>query len=260
MDLNNQYFNTSEMDSLLKIQKSFNNSTLTATIREAQKMVNVMKPYTSITSEAQKMVSVIKPYTSITSEAIVNPTWVAILTANTQNINNMYAPILKCTRQYEMIYNNSMVAVIQSSNSALNTIMGLDFSTIKNIIEALPEYSLLSDSLLNNIEFDTVAKLYEEGKITNEDIADEFSQIVSKQDFTLAESWDNVKKSKWFLAIRILFVILTFFESLVIDKVKNNMLDSLGVNKFWEESGIYEWLDNVFGITLENKEDSGKSE
>lgn len=50
------------------------------------------------------------------------------------------------------------------------------------------------------------------------------------------------------LAIRCIFVVLMFFCSPVIDKVKDNVLETLGVNEFWEESGIYEWLDELFEI------------
>lgn len=116
-----------------------------------------------------------------------------------------------------------------------------------------PKYEFLSESILKSVDFSCVAEMYDERMITDEDIAEKFTEIIAKKEFSIVESWDSVKKAKWFLAIRWLLIILMFLGSPVIDKVKDNTLDALGVNDFWKESGIYEWLDEVFDI----KEDGG---
>lgn len=210
----------------------FNNSAFFKAIEQFQRTIDAIKvPMDGITAAVQAYHDAVAP-----------------MTATLQNINNLYAPILEQTRKYEELYNNSMIAALQSSASAMKAMAGLDLSAIQSIADALPKYDFLSDSILKHIDFDAVAEMYDEGTITDEDIAEEFQKIVTKKEFSFVETWDNAKKSKWFLAIRWLLIILMFFGSPVVDKVKENTLEVLGVNDFWEESGVYEWLDDLFGI------------
>lgn len=210
----------------------FNNSAFLKAIEQFQRTIDAIKaPMDGITAAVQAYHDAVAP-----------------MTATLQNINNIYAPILEQTRKYEELYNNSMIAALENSASAMKAIAGLDLSAIQSIVDALPKYDYLSDSILKHIDFDAVAEMYDKGTITDEDIAEEFQEIVTKKEFSFVETWDNVKKSKWFLAIRWLLIILMFFGSPVVDKVKENTLEVLGVNDYWEESGVYEWLDNLFGI------------
>ena len=210
----------------------FNNSAFLKAIEQFQRTIDATKaPMDGITAAVQAYHDAVAP-----------------MTAALQNINNLYAPILEQTRKYEELYNNSMIAALQNSAFAMKAIAGLDLSAIQSIVDALPKYDYLSDSILKHIDFDAVAEMYDEGTITDEDIAEEFQEIVKKKEFSFIETWDNVKKSKWFLAIRLLLIVLMFFGSPVVDKVKENTLEVLGVNDYWEESGVYEWLDNLFGI------------
>lgn len=199
--------------------------------------------------ELQQTIDAVKiPADGITAALQTFHDSTAPLTAAVQHINALYTPILEQTRKYENLYNNAMVSALQSSTTALKTMAGLDFSAIQSIVNSLSHYDFLSIDVTKSINFDSVAELYGEGKITNEDIAEEFNEIVSKKEFSFVETWDNIKKAKWFLAIRWVLVILMFLGSPVIDKVKDKTLEALGVNEFWEESGIYEWFDEVFGI------------
>ncbi len=226
------FMSTSALESLRRIQEQFNNSALTITMKELQQTIDAVKiPADGITAALQTFHDSTAP-----------------LTAAVQHINALYTPILEQTRKYENLYNNAMVSALQSSTTALKTMAGLDFSAIQSIVNSLSHYDFLSIDVTKSINFDSVAELYGEGKITNEDIAEEFNEIVSKKEFSFVETWDNIKKAKWFLAIRWVLVILMFLGSPVIDKVKDKTLEALGVNEFWEESGIYEWFDEVFGI------------
>ena len=235
MSINNNpddFLNTPAFDALRKMQEQFNNSAFAVTMRELQRTIDAVKvPTLGITTAIQTYQDSIAP-----------------LTTAVQNINNLYAPILEQTRMFEDIYNKSMVAALQSSIPAMKVMADIDLSAIQSIVDAFPKYEFLSESILKNIDFSSVAEMYDDGTITDEDIAEEFGEIIAKKDFSITQSWDNVKKSKWFLAIRWLLIILMFLGSPVIDKVKDNALDALGVNDFWEESGIYEWLDEVFDV------------
>ncbi len=240
MSINNSFgdfLNTPAFETLKKMQEQFNNSAFAVTMKELQKTIDAVKvPTIGITTAIQAYQDSIAP-----------------LTTTVQNINNLYAPILEQTRIFEDIYNKSMMTALQSSIPAMKVMAGIDLSAIQSIVDAFPKYEFLSESILKSIDFSCVAEMYDEGTITDEDIAEEFAEIIAKKEFSIVESWDSVKKSKWFLAIRWLLIILMFLGSPVVDKVKDNTLDALGVNDFWKESGIYEWLDEVFDI----KEDGG---
>lgn len=227
-----RFLNNPAFDALQKIHEQFDNSALFSTMNELQRTLDMVKvPTSGITAALQTYQDSIAP-----------------LMSTVQNINNLYAPILEQTKKYEGVYNSSMVAVLQSSAAAMKAMAGLDFSVIENIANSLPKYDFLSESILRNIDFDDIVELYENGEITDDDIAGEFSDMVTQKDFSFVESWDKVKKAKWFLALRCLFIILTFLGKPAIDKVADNTLEALGVNEFWAESGIYEWLDDIFGV------------
>lgn len=226
------FLNTPAFNTIQQMQDQLDNCTFSITMRELQDKIDAMKVSTN----------------GITAAIQAYQDSVAPLTATIQNINNLYAPILEQTHKYEDLYNDSMIAALQNSIYAMEAMAGFDFSAIQSIANAFSKYDFWPKSILENINFDAVAQMYDEGIITDEDIADELKEIVAKKDFSLSKSWDDVKKSKWFLAIRCIFVVLMFFCSPVIDKVKDNVLETLGVNEFWEESGIYEWLDELFGI------------
>lgn len=61
-----------------------------------------------------------------------------------------------------------------------------------------------------------------------------------------------IKKSKYFMSFRFMLVFILFLASPVIDKTKEATLDVLGINEFWEESGVYDWLDELFNNLKEN--------
>lgn len=232
----NDFLNTPAFEALRKMQEQFNNSAFAVTMRELQRTIDAVKvPTPGMTAAIQAYQDSVAP-----------------LATTIQSINNLYAPILEQTRMFEGVYNKSMAAALQSSIPAMKAMASIDFSTIQSIADAFPKYEFLSESILKNIDFSSVAEMYDTGTITDEDIAEEFGEIVAKKNLSISESWDNVKKSKWFLAIRWLLVILMFLGNPVVDKVKDNTLVALGVNDFWEESGIYEWLDELFGIEVDS--------
>lgn len=235
MSINNYpdvFLNMPAFNALRRTQEQFNNSAFAVTMRELQKTINAIKvPTLGITTAIQTYQDSIAP-----------------LTTAVQNINNLYTPILEQTRTFEYVYNKSLMTALQTSIPVMKVMADFDLSAIQSIVNTFPKYEFLSENILKNIDFSSVAEMYDNGTITDEEIAEEFTEIIAKKDFSIAESWDNIKKSKWFLAIRWLLIILTFLGGPVIDKAKDNTLDALKVNDFWEESGIYEWLDEVFGI------------
>lgn len=226
----NSLFNTPGYEAIRKMQEELKNSDFSSSLREVKKMIDSCKFSTA----------------GITAALREYQDCVAPLTESMKSINNLYAPILEQTKKLEGIYNNSIASVLQGSTTALKMISELNYSAIQSIADSLPKYDLLSKSILQNINFDTVAELYDQGEVTDDDVAEELNEIVSKKEFSISETWNNIKKAKWFLAVRLLLVIIMFVGSPVIDKAKDSALETLGVNEFWENSGIYEWIDSVF--------------
>lgn len=224
------FIDTSAFDALKKVQEQFDNSAFAVTMRNVQKMLDAMV-LPDITSTAQAMANSFAP-----------------ILDTVERINNLYAPILEQTREYEALYNNAMVSALKNSLPAITAMSNVDFSVAKSIAESLSLYSSLSESIVGNIDFENVSELYTSGTITDEDVAQEFDEIVKNKKISFDISWDNIKKSKWFLAFRLILVILAFLGSPVVEKVKDNTLEVLGINEFWEESGVYEILDSLYGI------------
>jgi len=226
------FMNMPAFEELRKLQEQFNNSALVASMKEMQRAFDAISiPTTGITAAVQAYRDSIAP---------LEETW--------HKINDLYAPILEQSKTLEQLYNSSMIAVLHESTSLTKMLAQLDFSSIQGFADSFRQCDLQLDNFWSSIDVNTVAELYNNGTISNEDVAEELKEIVRKKDFSIGDSWDNIKKSKWFLAIRIIFILFTFLANPVIDKAKENALEALGVNEFWEESGIYEWLDNIFSI------------
>ncbi len=132
----NDFLNMPAFDALRRMQEQFNNSAFAVTMRKLQRTIDAVKvPTPGITTAIQTYQDSIAP-----------------LTIAVQNINNLYAPILKQTRMFENIYNKSMVAALQSSIPAMEAMTDIDFSS--------------------------VTEMYDDGTITDEDIAEEFGEII----------------------------------------------------------------------------------
>ena len=231
MRKNFEFENIPAFDAIKRFQDYYENSPMMIAIQELQKTMDAVNvPLDGVTTAVQTFRNAIEPFDNIT-----------------RNINQLYEPILQITRDYEPLFNDSMISTLKSSLSTLKMFEGLDFSALKSVADALPDYELISSKLVHQIDFENMAKLRDDGEITDEEIAEEIEDIIKNKRFTFVETWDKIKKSKWFLAMRCILVILAFFGKPVIDKVHEETLEAMGVTKFWEDTGIYETLDSLFG-------------
>ena len=185
---------------------------------------------------------------------------VAPLSETIARLNSLYEPIREMSREFQRIYNDSTIAAIKSCVVDMRSVFNIDFAEINAVAQSLSQSATFAAEVLRNIDFEETADLYQNGSITAEDVAEEVCDIVKNKKFAPLETWDKIKKSKWFLGIRVIIVIVGFLASPVGDKVKENTLEALGVNDFWEESGIYEWLDDFFNVDDAETESSDTSE
>ena len=226
------YLNGSTLAALQQAQNIYNNDPSIVALRQLQREIELMRVV------PDGVYAAIAEY-----QRIVEP-----LTKEIANLNNLYEPILEASRYFESVYNDATIAALKSAATVMKSALGINFSEITNIARSLSQYTTLSQSILENIDFEETAKLYEDGTISDEEIAEEFKEIVTTKKFSLVETWSNVKKAKWFIAIRTIFLILLFLGDPVVEKVKDAAFEAFGVYDFWEESGIYERIDEFFNI------------
>lgn len=174
---------------------------------------------------------------------------VAPISESVKVMNLAYTPIFEQTRAFDTLNIKGIVSGLQASASVMSAISELNLSGIVSLIDALPKYDFLSDMVTDDFSVDVAEKLYESGEITQDDINEEIAEIVSKKQFSPKTEWDKFKKSKWFIAIKILIIIATFVCNPVTEYVTDRALDNLGITEFWKESGIYDLIDSIFGDT-----------
>ena len=202
-----------------------------AAVRELQSALNAVKsPMSGVTAALEEYRKIIAPI----SESV-------------KAMNIAYAPIFEQTRAFDSLNIKGILAGLQTSSAAMRAVSGLNLSGIASIVDALPKYNFLSDIVSDDFSVADVEELYENGEITQEDINEEISEIVSKKQFSPKAEWDKFKKSKWFLAIKILIVLVTFVCNPVTEYATDKVLDEFGINEFWENSGVYDLIDSIFG-------------
>lgn len=251
MSINNNpydFLNTPALDAMRKLQETgvltaalkMETTDAFAAIRVKQSTLNAVK------SSMGGATAALEEYRKV----------VAPILESVKEINTAYAPIFEQTKVFDSLNIKGIIAGLQTSSAAMSAISGLNLLKIASIVDALPKYDFLSDIASDNFTIADVEEMYENGKITQDDISEEISEIVSKKQFSPKAEWDKLKKSKWFLAIKILIVLVTFACKPVTEYITDKAIDELGINEYWEDSGVYDLIDSIFG----GNEDSAVSE
>lgn len=246
--LDSYKINNSTLDAMRHLQESGTLSAVhelqasgaLAAIRELQSTLNAVKsPMGGATAALEEYQKAIAPVLESVKE-----------------INTAYAPIFEQTKVFDSLNIKGIIAGLQTSSAAMSAISGLNFSKIASIVDALPKYDFLSDMVSDDFTIADAEELYESGEITQDDINEEISEIVNKKQFSPKAEWDKLKKSKWLLAIKILIVLVTFVCKPVTEYITDKAIDEFGINECWEDSGVYDLIDSIFG----ENEDSSVSE
>ncbi len=242
MSINNNpydFLNTPALDAMRKLQET---GALTAALK--------MEPTSAFaaTRELQSTLDAIKSSMGGATAALEEyRKAVAPILESVKEINTAYAPIFEQTKVFDSLNIKGIIAGLQTSSAAMSAISGLNLSKIASIVDALPKCDFLSDMVSDDFTIADAEELYESGEITQDDINEEISEIVNKKQFSPKAGWDKLKKSKWLLAIKILIVLVTFVCKPVTEYITDKALDELGINEFWENSGVYDLIDSIFG-------------
>mgnify|MGYP000289050494 FL=1 len=237
--LDSYKINNSTLDAMRHLQESGTLSAVHelqasgafAAIRELQSTLNAVKsPMGGATAALEEYRKVVAP-----------------ILESVKEINTAYAPIFEQTKVFDSLNIKGIIAGLQTSSAAMSAISGLNLSKIASIVDALPKYDFLSDMVSDDFTIADAKELYESGEITQDDINEEISEIVNKKQFSPKAEWDKLKKSKWLLAIKILIVLVTFVCKPVTEYITDKAIDELGINEYWEDSGVYDLIDSIFG-------------
>lgn len=237
--LDSYKINNSTLDAMRHLQESGTLSAVHelqasgafAAIRELQSTLNAVKsPMGGATAALEEYQKAIAPVLESVKE-----------------INTAYAPIFEQTKVFDSLNIKGIIAGLQTSSAAMSAISGLNLSKIASIVDALPKYDFLPDIVSDDFTIIDAEELYESGEITQDDINEEISEIVNKKQFSPKAEWDKLKKSKWLLAIKVLIVLVTFVCKPVTEYITDKAIDELGINECWEDSGVYDLIDSIFG-------------
>ncbi len=168
-------------------------------------------------------------------------------------INSAFAPALAITKTFDTLNMKALVAGLKASMPAMDAISKMDLVGFAGIVDSLPKYDFLSDITIENFTVEEAGKLFEDGEITQDDINEEFVDIITKKKFSPKSEWDKIQKSKWFLAIKILFIIVAFIGKPITDYTGDKVRDALRITQLIEEYELYDAIDDIFEYFEDDK-------
>lgn len=134
--------------------------------------------------------------------------------------------------------------IIRALQEELKSVPMLDETEIKSLFAAMSEQNQISETEINED--------YLSEEISEEDVAAEVRNIIKNREFTLSEKWDEVKKSRWFKAIKVILFIISFMITPIADRMKDDFLEVTGINQYYDNIGVLDFIDKLFGLDDES--------
>lgn len=243
------------------IQKMQNSSAIAAAmkIQESTAFVTEMKMEVSgafaTIRELQKTLEAARtPLNGTTAMLEEYNKTLAPIRESLNQLHSVYTPIFEATKTFDALNMKGLVVGLKASTPAMTAISKMDFVGFAGIVDSLPKYDFLSAITTEDFTVEEAEKLFENGEITQEDINDEFVDIVKNKKFSPKAEWDKTQKSKWFLAIRLLICIIAFLGQPITDYVGEKIRDAIGVTQLIEEYELYDVIDSFFEYFEDDKE------
>lgn len=180
-----------------------------------------------------------------------------------RQVEAIYGPLEDITKEMTSI-TMEWAAALQTSK-ALQAIPQFEFVELKKIKKIVQDYFSSESSEFSDISAKELQDYCAKEKITPDTVTEAVGIIcaeAAEENLTIPDRIDKVKRTNWFFALTIILMILSFLGKPAIDHLKDDVLESLGVTQFWEQSGIYEWLDELFNMSREDgavSEDEAKA-
>ncbi len=153
---------------------------------------------------------------------------------------------------YKKLINEYTKTSLDRNINTSKYIHEINYQFINDFSNSLFQYSSLITDAIGKFDLNALNELYEKYQILDIDNLEDAEINVPPNKLSISEKWEMIKKSKYFMSFRFMLVFILFLASPVIDKTKEATLDVLGINEFWEESGVYDWLDELFNNLKEN--------
>ena len=140
--------------------------------------------------------------------------------------------------------------------NSLDVLKGIDFSRLSS----MGDMSQLFGPIPDDITVDTVSELIKNGEITDEDFRSELkSTITGTENKAVKDKPSLIKKALKFVAIQLIVFLMAALISPVTDKVKEEIIETLRVNEFWQSTGIIDWIDSWSNDNHTATEDEAKA-
>lgn len=161
-----------------------------------------------------------------------------------RQIDIVYSPISEITKQVTEI-SADWTAMGQSAR-LLNSLPRIEPKTIEGISKVLELYGSDVQRIAFDISSEELNEFCENEEITPDTVAETVETICAEAaegKLTIPEYLDKIKKTNWYFALSLLFLFVSFLCKPVIDHLSDVALETTGITSFWEESGVYEWID-----------------
>ena len=140
--------------------------------------------------------------------------------------------------------------------NSLDVLKGIDFSGLSS----MGDMSQLFGPIPDDITVDTVSELIKNGEITDEDFRSELkSTITGTENKAVKDKPSLIKKALKFVAIQLIVFLMAALISPVTDKVKEEIIETLRVNEFWQSTGIIDLIDSWSNDSHAATEDEAKA-
>ena len=226
--------NTPLFDTFRKIREKYESSPTFVALKELQDKLNTaIVPIDGALEAAKALQAITKAYDFSNSLAIKNI----------------------------QLISQSVSAAVSASNAlhlhnTMNVLKDFDFNALSSIAAT----SHIFDSIPDDISFDTVSELVENGEITDEDFQAEIKSTITGTKNEAVKSKPSIiqKALKTIVIQLILFLIATIFSP-VTDTVKNEIVEAFRVDEFWKNTGIIDWIESWSEIGSAATEDEAKA-
>lgn len=163
------------------------------------------------------------------------------------------------------VITEAMMGNITYALTSFTSIPKGNISVMASALHALE--NVLSNYVSEDISQQKAEELYaEEEEITDDEVAEEVQRILNSPEQVLEPAVGKKPKAIRQKALEVikkiaLYILMSIMVAPVIERIEENTDKKLGISQMWEESGVFEWIDNLFGLPQRSTltEDEAKS-
>ena len=147
---------------------------------------------------------------------------------------------------FQAMIPDSLIEAIQVRESIASALGNIDLSFVNQFSEIISGFSIN-----DNLPWIETIRSFEDIDLSDDpdaeaEVAQEIKTLIANPSEILnsTSGWTVVKK----YALKILVGILLLLLTPAIDETKATVLEALGINQMWEDSGYYEFIHGIFGV------------